>query len=118
MRTQADDVESARIGAYVIEIEGNRLSVTRRFSLGVFLGICPRRPLVSALGPDEVGDASVSKRRLRGTEVKRPMTARPWQVRVLDPSGRPLGRTLQFRSSQEAERLAELIQRYAREAAG
>lgn len=112
----AREMESTQIGAYVVEIEGNHLSVTRRISLFVMLGICPRRPLVSVLGPSEVGDTSVSKRRLRGTEVKRPLTARAWQVRVLDPTGKRLGRTLQFRSSEEAERLSEFVQRYAREA--
>ena len=100
------------MGRYVVGDDGARLEVVSRPGPLARFGLCTGRSLLRIPGPSEVGEVRVSRRQLRGPEAKRPWTARPWQVRVIDRHGEPLARPFQFRREPEAERFAELVRRF------
>lgn len=102
-----------RVGRYVVQIDADRLLVHRRPGLLARLGLRENRPILSILGFDEVRNVTTSRRRLRAPELKRPGSARPWEVRILGRDHKPLCRALRFRSSQDAELFADLVRSFA-----
>lgn len=109
-------METLHVGTFRVETEGARLRVTPSGALDRLLP-CRRRARLELIGPSQLGAIAVEKRRLRGTEVKRPWMARPWLVRVTGPDGRPLCTPLGFRSEGEAERLARTLEEFRASAA-
>jgi len=97
------------IGSYVVHAGGEGFSVARRPGPCQRLGLRKHRPILSLTRSVAGIQATVSQRALRGSESKRPWTARPYRVQITGADGEPLCRALGFRRREDAERLAGLV---------